>query len=234
MVTPDRTLGVLGGMGPAAGAEFLRLFTIRWPARLDQDHPRVILLSDPRIPDRSAALIGGGADPGPAIRNGLEFLVRWQVDLIAIPCNTAFAFIDRIAAQLPVPIVDTIGVSVEAARRLAPEGAWLLATQGTLAAGLYQQRAQRQAYPLLLPEPQAQAAVLQAIAAVKAGRLPEAAEHLRAAIDRLPDGGPSVVLLACSELSLAWRFTDRPGQAVDSVDALADECVRRLPLTKRS
>src|SRR2546423_9051784 len=89
-----RTLGVLGGMGPAAGAEFLRVFTSLWPAACDQDHPRVVLLSEPRIPDRSAALTSGGADPTASLAAALHDLAGWGVDVIAIPCNTAFAFMD--------------------------------------------------------------------------------------------------------------------------------------------
>ena len=71
-----KTLGVLGGMGPAAGAEFLRLLARDAPAKRDQDHPRVIALSDPAIPDRSDAIRGLGEDPTPRLRRELERLVE--------------------------------------------------------------------------------------------------------------------------------------------------------------
>jgi hypothetical protein len=53
---PLRKLGVLGGMGPAASAEFLRLLAVKAPASKDQEHPIVYMISDPQIPDRSSSL----------------------------------------------------------------------------------------------------------------------------------------------------------------------------------
>ena len=40
---PEKTLGVLGGMGPAATADFLRVLAERTPAGTDQEHPRMIV-----------------------------------------------------------------------------------------------------------------------------------------------------------------------------------------------
>ncbi len=60
---PDKILGVLGGMGPAAAAEFLRLLAERAPVSRDQEHAVTYLLSDPQVPDRSSAILGTGEDP---------------------------------------------------------------------------------------------------------------------------------------------------------------------------
>ena len=40
-MTNWRTIGVIGGMGPAATADFLRLLVIGAGAAQDSDHPRV-------------------------------------------------------------------------------------------------------------------------------------------------------------------------------------------------
>ncbi len=63
MKSPTKTLGILGGMGPAASAEFLRLLTEKAPAKYDQDHHVMYMLSDPHIPDRTTAIIGNGQAP---------------------------------------------------------------------------------------------------------------------------------------------------------------------------
>ena len=49
---PDKTLGVLGGMGPAATADFLRVLAEKTPANFDQEHPRMIVYSHTITPDR--------------------------------------------------------------------------------------------------------------------------------------------------------------------------------------
>ncbi|MFI7633179.1 aspartate/glutamate racemase family protein [Nonomuraea sp. NPDC049400] len=229
------TLGVLGGMGPAAGAEFLRVFVRLWPARSDQEHPRVLLLSEPDIPDRTEALAGRQPDPTALIRSRLLLLNEWGANLLAVPCNTAFAFIDRFSHELPVPVVHPVRAAIAAASRRAPEGAWLMATDGTVACGLYQKHAAEQEYDLLIPDSSAQAAVQRSLRAVKAGDLAEAARSLTIAVGALRATRPLPFLLGCTELSLAWQAAGDPGVAVDSLNVLAAECVRRLtPLTRRA
>ncbi|KUK57153.1 MAG: Aspartate racemase [Synergistales bacterium 53_16] len=101
---PSEILGILGGMGPAATAEFLRLLSVFAPAEKDQDHPRVYLLSDPWIPDRTEAIIGNGPDPGPRILEDFKKLAEWGASLLAVPCNTAHVFIDKLMGEVPLPL----------------------------------------------------------------------------------------------------------------------------------
>lgn len=228
------TLGVLGGMGPAAGSEFFRQFTARWPARRDQDHPRVVLLSEPSIPDRSAALTGGGEDPTPQIRIALEELSAWGVDLLAVPCNTAFAFIEGIVGSLPVPVVNTVEVAVRAASRAYPEGAWLMATEGCVSAGLFQRCAAWHEYPLFLPEADAQRQLQEIVRLTKAGSLDDACELFMRSAERLAGIRRLPFVLGCTELSLVWTATGRRVSAVDALEALANVCVASLLAVSRS
>ena len=66
------TLGVLGGMGPAATAEFQRLLAVKAPAGCDQEHPRMIVYSHTVTPDRTSFLLGKGPDPEPYLLDGLQ------------------------------------------------------------------------------------------------------------------------------------------------------------------
>ncbi|GBQ03540.1 amino acid racemase [Streptomyces spongiicola] len=227
--TPAGTLGVLGGMGPAATAEFLRLLAARVPAADDQHHPRIVMLSDPSVPDRSTALLEGGDAPLPAIRKGLATLARWGADLLAVPCNTAHVYIDRIRAELPVPVVHIVDATLRAAMALSPEGGWLAATTGTVASGLYQRRAAELGYRLAVPGPAVRARIHHAAVLVKAGRTDEGGRLLASAVrplwreERLP------VLTACTELPLAYDASGLPAAAtVSSLDALATACVDAL------
>lgn len=87
----ERTVGVLGGMGPLATADFYTKFVRLTPARTDQEHPRVFIDSNPKIPDRTAGLFGQGPDPAPALVATAQGLVRAGADVIVIPCNSAHA-----------------------------------------------------------------------------------------------------------------------------------------------
>jgi len=51
-----KRVGVLGGLGPAAGAVFYHRLIARTAANQDQDHLHVLLDGDPCVPDRSRHL----------------------------------------------------------------------------------------------------------------------------------------------------------------------------------
>jgi aspartate racemase len=223
--TDRPVLGVLGGLGPAAGAEFFARFTAAWPAGSDQQHLRVLLWSDPTVPDRSAALLGRGPDPGEQLRAGVAFLRELGADIIAVPCNTAFGFLEP-DCQTP----DIVAVTVGAAAARARVG-WLLATAGTCGAGLYHRASARAGFRLHVPPEPVRVLVLQAIDQVKAGTLEQAGRSLASVLAGAPRD--CVPILGCTELSLAMRFVPDPPPVVDSLQALADECVRLLAGERR-
>jgi aspartate racemase len=98
-------VGVLGGVGPAATVDFVRKLVANTPAACDQDHIKLIVEQNPQIPDRTENLIGQGPDPTIALYATCKKLEAGDADLIAIPCNTAHAFVERIQPYLSIPIV---------------------------------------------------------------------------------------------------------------------------------
>jgi aspartate racemase len=229
MTAPRATLGVLGGMGPAATAEFLRLLALRVPATSDQEHPRIVLLSEPAVPDRTTALLAGSDAPLAPIRTAMHTLVSWGADLLAMPCNTAHVFLDRIAAELPVPVVHLVEATLRDAMRQSVAGAWLTATTGTVRSELYQRRAARLGYRLLVPDDAVQAQVQQSIELVKANRITDSGPLFTEVVQQLWQREPLPVLGACTELPLAYAATGLPARdMVSSLDALAGACVDRL------
>ena len=104
-----QVLGVLGGMGPMAGATFAARVVALTPAARDQDHIPLVLCNDPRVPDRSSARLGQGEDPLPAMLRGLRLLERAGATLVAIPCNTAHLWYDQLAAATSLPVLHIVG-----------------------------------------------------------------------------------------------------------------------------
>ncbi|MDI9370790.1 MAG: aspartate/glutamate racemase family protein [Synergistaceae bacterium] len=226
---PEKVLGVLGGMGPAATAEFLRLLAERAPAARDQEHGIVYVLSDPQIPDRSSAILGEGEDPTDRLRRGLMALADWGADLLAVPCNTAHYFIDRFRDELPVPLVHIVEETVREAGEIGPRGSWLLSTLGTMQSGLFQSEAERSGYSLLAPPKEDQLAVQRCIQLVKEGRTGDAGVILKEVVERLWNERDIPVCVACTELPLAYEASGLPAErAVSSLKALCDACLRSV------
>lgn len=223
---PLKALGVLGGMGPAASAEFLRILAAKAPAATDQEHPVIYMISDSRIPDRSSAILGKGADPSPLLRQDLLSLAQMGADLLAVPCNTAHYFIDKFRGELPVPLIHIVEATALAARRLSESGSWLLCTLGTLRSGLYQQYAASIEYPLSFPDADIAARAQESICLVKSGDMRAAGALMRDIVLDLWQAKDLPVMAACTEIPLAYRASGLPPERmVSSLDTLAAACL---------
>ncbi len=221
-------VGVLGGMGPEATADlFLKIIRLT-PAARDQDHLRILIDNHPQIPDRTAAILGRGPDPTPALVASARLLERMGAQVLAMPCNTAHHFHAAIQAALEVPLLhmmlETAAYVAEAypsARRVG-----LLATDGTLAAGLYQRALAGRGLRVLTPEPGVQERLMAGIYAVKAGDLDAARPGVLAAARALADAGCDLVVLGCTEVPLAVGAGDVSLPLVDATWVLARATVR--------
>lgn len=229
LVKNGKKLGVLGGLGPAASAEFLRQLANKCPAQKDQEHPVVYMIADCDIPDRTTAIFGKGESPLPKIKADLLQLAEMGADVLAVPCNTAHYFIDQFVEELPIPLVHIIDATVLAAKALSPEGAWMLSTTGTRACGLYQECAKKHNYTLYIPNDAQSQLAMDAIGFIKANNYPEAGKVLRGMVEELWAERDLPVMTACTELPLAYDASGLPQEkAVSSIGALVDATVKVL------
>lgn len=227
----DRILGVLGGMGPLASAHFMLRLTLLTPATRDQEHIPTVLWSDPRIPDRIAGRAGTGPDPLPWFLRGIDGLRQAGCGAIAIPCNTAHAWHDEMAAGgLPIlHIVDAAAADLDTLR-LGSRRIGVMGTVPTLQLRLYQDRLSALGWDCIQPtEEEMQRLVLPAIAQVKVNRMAEAYAPLVEAVNNLASRGAAAVVLGCTEIPLG--ILAGPQEAlrvpvVDTIDSLARASIR--------
>jgi aspartate racemase len=231
-------IGVVGGVGPAATVDFLAKIVRHTPAGRDQEHLKVVLEQNPQIPDRTGNLLGDGADPTIALYSTCKRLEASDADIIAIPCNTAHAFVERIQPYLSVPIVNMLVETVEEIRRRFPgrRRIGLLATDGTVSSGVYRDVATNAGLELLVPDEARQRLVMTSIygpQGVKAGFTSgPCREHLLGALASLVERGAEVVILGCTELPLLLQQSDdfavagRTVAIVDPTEVLARKCIR--------
>lgn len=225
----EKTIGVLGGLGPWATVDLFEKILRLTPASRDQEHLRVIIDNNPKIPDRSPAILGSGEDPTPALVATARNLERAGADLIVIPCNTAHAFYGPIAAAVSVPVLHIMDEVAQAARREIPalRRAGVLATRATMAAGLYHSAFARVELSVVGPDAAGQEVVNRTIYAVKAGQTgPALTGALLPVAQGLVDRGAEAIVLGCTELP----FVLRPGAirvpVLDSNLILAQAAVR--------
>jgi len=226
-------VGILGGLGPWATLDLYRRILELTPAREDQDHLHVIIDSNPHVPDRTAAILGEGESPMPALAAGLRRLADAGAGFIAIPCNTAHHWIEELVRQSPVPVVDMVAEAVAAVQALGSVTCvGLLATTGTIRSGLYRRRFEERGVAMVVPDEPVQAdAVMGAIfgpTGIKVGHMNEAnGRLLKGAADALVAAGAQAIIAGCTEIPLVLRPDDVSVPLIDTQDCLARAVVRR-------
>jgi aspartate racemase len=228
---PEKIIGVLGGMGPDATIELFTQIVRRTRAKKDQEHLRVLIDNNPKVPDRTAAVLSGGASCLPELTRSARALKRAGADFIVIPCVTAHYFHDALQKRTSLPVLHVIEETVKRIRKRHPgvRRIGLLASTGTIAAGLFQKALAGTKVELLVPSENTQKdVVMKAIYAVKAaGATAEAGSLARQAGDELVRRGAQVVIAGCTEIPLVLKDGDLPVPVVDPIAILAEVAIDR-------
>jgi aspartate racemase len=244
IMSETKTIGVLGGMGPAATADFFQKLIRATPATVDQEHLKVLIFSNPHIPDRTAAIRGEGPDPLPALVASAQALIRAGADFLTMPCVTAHHFYDGLQAAIDVPLLHLVRETVAAAGAANPalRRFGLLATSGTLQSRMFERKFEPHGLTILTCEAAVQAScVMDAIYSVKQGQSLERPRRLiREAAVHLQDRGAEAIIAGCTEIPLILRDGDLPVPVLDPSWILAQAAVRlalagpeRLPASQR-
>ena len=224
----SRAIGVIGGMGPAATVDFLAKLLAATPAERDQDHLRVLVDSNPKIPDRNQALAGAGPSPAPVLAEMARGLERSGAEALVMACNTAHAFADDIRGAVRIPLISIVEESADELARSVGAGATVgvLAADGCLAAGLYQRALAERGLKFVAPAADDQARLMRLIYGVKAGDTgPAARAGMKALAEALVAQGADVILSACTEVPLLLKTADVDVPLLDSTDVLVRRTV---------
>lgn len=223
-------LGVVGGMGPAATIQFMHLVVSLTPAQRDQDHIRMLVDMNPAIPDRTAAILGQGPSPVPELVKSARLLEQAGATFLVFPCNTAHYFLPQVQAQINIPILNMIEETAAYIGERGMNKIALLATDGTVQTGLYQQALSGRKLNYLVPDEAAQQAVMKTIYDIKAGcDLKKAKQTFAPAIKWSRSQGAEAVIAGCTELSLILiGDTYEDLQVVDAMKAVAYRVLERV------
>ena len=223
----EKTIGILGGMGPEATADLFSKIIANTPADKDQDHLRVVIDSNPKVPDRTAAILCGGESAVAALKAGIEALKRAGADFVVIPCVSAHFFLEELQAQAALPVLSMLDVTVEHIRRHYPgiRKVGMLATTGTLQGGRFREKLQQSGLETLTPAGPDQERIMAAIYEIKGvpgGRDRDAiGAEVRDIAGRLIQRGAQGVVAGCTEIPLVLKPGDLSVPVFDTLLLLA-------------
>ena len=222
MSAPRKTIGVLGGMGPAATLDFFARVLALTDAKTDQDHIRLIIDNNPSVPNRNNAIEGTGPSPAPVLVAMAHGLARAGADILVMPCNAAHAFLADIKRACDLPIISIIDVTVASALKHHPKQIGLLAADGCLNAELYQAAFRGQGVETLVPDAVTRDRFMAALYAIKQGNAgPTVRTEMRAIAETLIAKGADAIVAGCTEVPLVLAPSDINVPLISSTDCLA-------------
>ena len=226
MTEKHRVVGVLGGMGPDATVDFMSKVIAATPAEKDQDHVHMIVDHNPKVPNRQAAILDGGEDPGPALADMAVRLESAGADFLVIPCNTAYVFRNSVTAVASIPLLSIIDEAIAAIGDQCPgaKAVGVLATDGCLRANVYQEAMVEQGIEPILPSEGELAEFMQLVGRIKSGYQGEAIATSMAVLAKaLIDRGAQAVIAGCTEIPLVLNETMIDVPLISSTDVLAEK-----------
>ena len=226
-----KTIGIMGGMGPAATVDLMSRIISMTDASADQEHIPMIVDSNTRIPDRTEAILGRGESPVPEMLASAKRLEAAGADFIVVACHAAHYYLPEIRKQIGIPVID---MPEEVAKLLKMKGvnkAAVLATDGTVRSGLYGAALERFGIQAVYPDDDQQKTVMSLVyECVKKGYTDPAdfpREEITGIIGDLSSQGAEVLLLASTELPIAFSIMGlRSSAFIDPTVVLAKSAIR--------
>jgi aspartate racemase len=226
-----KTIGIMGGMGPAATVDLMSRIISMTDAVSDQEHIPMIVDSDTRIPDRTEAILGNGESPVPEMLASARRLEAAGADFIVIACHAAHYFVNDIKDRIGIPILEMPEETAKLLKIKEVNRAAVLGTDGTVQSGLFAHGLERMGIQTVYPDEKQQKTVMSLVYDyVKKGEavIPDSMrEDIMNLIGDLSSQGAEALILASTELPIAFSLMGLHSDAfVDPTFILAKSAIR--------
>lgn len=245
-IVVEKSIGIVGGVGPYAGLDLNRKIFDHTLAATDQDHLSVVMISvSSEIADRTRYILAHDVEnPAKNIFKIIKMLDELGVTAAGIPCNTAhaesiFSVLTRLISEgrLRIKLLNMIAEVVTELK--AEDNSFhvgVLSTLGTYQTGLYAAHMNQAGIPIVPSDERLIKSVHTAIYhptyGIKAQSNPvsqKATEIIRTAVRALANQGADTVILGCTELPLALPNDFLDGiRLIDPTTILARALIRTV------
>lgn len=225
----QKKLGVIGGMGSKATAVFFERVVENTEAHKDQDHIDMIILNHATLPDRTSTILEDKPELFlREIQKDIELLEIAGVDNIAIPCNTAHYFYDKMIQMTKINIINMVEETVERLYKKYGENSkiGILATQGTLNSGIYEKACRKYNLELCVPNEDVRERTMRIIYdKIKSDLCVESSEIEEAIKALLVKDKCKCVIIACTELSCIKLSAEIAPYCIDAMNVLVEKSI---------
>ncbi|GAF39537.1 aspartate racemase [Agrilactobacillus composti DSM 18527 = JCM 14202] len=221
---------VIGGMGTPATESYIRLLNQRTPTHKDQDYLNYILVNHATVPDRTSYILDH-SKPNfyPDLLEDIKQQSQLNPAFFALVCNTAHYFYDELQAATAIPILHMPKIAVDTMVKQYPNlhSAGLIATEGTIADGIYRDAIKDVGRSVVVGDDSIQAKVNELIYHdIKENDYVDGKLYHEILSDMVNRLGCGVVILGCTELSLAQeKAPDHDFPVIDPQSIIVDKSI---------
>jgi len=197
-------IGILGGMGTQAGLDFCNKLAKLNRGKLDQKYPLFVLYNKSNIPKRPEN-IKKYSNVLNSLVEGCKMLEKNSCKFIVIPCNTAHYWYEDLKKKIKIPILSMpkeVYLNIlKTCKKNSKIG--ILSTEATLNTKIYHKYFEKN-FNLVSPSTILQkSSVNKSIKYVKMGKIREAENAIRPAVNYLIKMKCKKIILGCTELPIA-------------------------------
>ncbi|KID58495.1 hypothetical protein JF50_07515 [Pseudoalteromonas luteoviolacea] len=228
------TIGIIGGVGPSASAQFY--LSLQQHNNRLAHRPHILLDSLPVPYSLEATALTKGAKLDPyrsLLIESAKQLAQGGADLITLPCNTLTCFVADIQSQVSIPVLNIIELAVNSLARNKIKKVGLLATSQTIKQSLYLNTLNEHGIALELPTAFEQRQIDQFILSQVSNAHALGSEYtpnrLLGIAERLISRGAELIILGCTDLPPLAKIP-----TIDPITLLAQESLRLISQPKKT
>lgn len=222
----EKTLGIIGGVGPLSTAYFLEVLVNMTDAQTDQEHIDAIILNHCSIPDRTDYILDNSKpDPAAVMAADAKRLEGLGCDVIVTPCNTAHYFYDKLAKAVSVPFINMIEATAVELKKKRAKKVGIMATSGTIAAGMFQTELEKLGIEAVVPSQENQQYVMDIIYYDIKANHPLETDKFKSVVDEMRINGCDYIILGCTELSVLKKEYSLNEYYVDALEVLCERAI---------
>jgi len=226
-----KTLGIIGGVGPASTAEFYQKISYDCQKRNDVQRPAIVIASVPTPYEVERDIILHNKNNyTPLLIAEAKRLQKAEAHFLVMPCNTLHCDIEAIRDAVNIPVMSIVDATIAYIRAKAYKKVGLMATAATVERNIYSDLFTRNNIEFLVPNAQEQAGLNKLIINLVDGKyLEDDRKFLHNVIDNLKTQGADCIALACTDLQLLKPGKDRSDIPIfDTMAILAEAALEEI------
>lgn len=226
-----KTVGIIGGLGPEATAEFYLEIVSACSDLKEQSHPPTLIYNVPLpLQLEKECIIGAKNEEKclPLLIQAAKILEKGGADFLVMPCNSLHVFIEEIRKAVKIPVLSIIEETVKFLKDQNINKVGILATSITINRKLYKLKLNGHKIREIIPNGQDQAQLGQIIYNLVVGEYTDIDRQILSKItDNLVTNGAESIILACTDLQLLYPQHAKV-KIFDTVQILVDATVRAI------